>query len=48
MIQFYEMRQAVELNLLDSLPLRILLVEHESWQQDQARIAAFLEESFPV
>ncbi len=46
MLRFYEMRQAIELELLSRLSLDSLLVAHTDWEQDQARIAAYLETRF--
>lgn len=46
MLRFYEMRQAIDLELLPHLPLDSLLVAHTDWEQDQARIAAYLETRF--
>jgi len=48
MVKFYEMRQAIELDLLPRLPWDILLVPHEGWDQDQARITAYLDARFPA
>ena len=42
MVKFYEMRQAIELELLAHLPWRSLLVSHLDWAQDHARISAYL------
>ena len=47
MVKFYEMRQAIELELLPHLPLDTLLVPHMDWEQDQARIAGYLSAHFP-
>ncbi|HRQ38578.1 MAG TPA: hypothetical protein PLD25_11780 [Chloroflexota bacterium] len=45
LVQFYEMRQAIELALLPRLPFPHLLLPHTDWPQDQARIAAFLTQN---
>lgn len=47
LVQFYQMRQSIELALLPQLPFPTLLVEHTSWPQDQARIASYLAQTFP-
>lgn len=46
LVQFYEMRQAIELSLLPRLPFPSLLVEHTNWPQNQEWIAAFLSHHF--
>lgn len=48
LVQFYEMRQAVELALLPRLPFAGLLVNHAGWAADQARVAEFLTRTFPL
>jgi len=47
MVKFYEMRQAIELELLPRLPWDTLLVPHVDWEQDQARISDYLSNHFP-
>lgn len=42
LVQFYEMRQAVELALLPQLPFPGLVLEPGGWPQDQTRLARFL------
>ncbi len=44
LVQFYEMRQAIELSLLSRLPFSHLLVEHNNWTQNQEYIATFLQD----
>ncbi|MBX3060540.1 MAG: hypothetical protein KF770_29130 [Anaerolineae bacterium] len=48
LVQFYEMRQAIELALLPRLSFASLLLTHSDWSQDQAYIAAFLAQTFPA
>lgn len=47
LVNFYEMRQSVELALLPRLPFPTLLVEQTTWAHDQPRIADFLAETIP-
>lgn len=42
LVQFYEMRQAIELGLLPRLPFPHLLLPYTDWAQNQAHIARFL------
>ncbi len=46
MVKFYEMRQSIELELLQRLPFPTLKVPHTAWQQDNQRVNSFLAESF--
>ncbi|MCB8985866.1 MAG: hypothetical protein H6659_18705 [Ardenticatenaceae bacterium] len=43
LVSFYEMRQAIELDLLPQLPFPGRLVAHTTWTQNQAQIADFLQ-----
>lgn len=45
LVNFYEMRQAIELDLLPHLPFPGLLVQHTDWTADQKHIAGFLVQS---
>ncbi len=42
-VRFYEMRQAIERELLRELPLRSLVVPHGGWEEDRRRAAEFLD-----
>lgn len=42
LLNFYEMRRTIELELLPQLPFLNLHIPHIDWAQDQARIADFL------
>lgn len=42
LVDFYEMRQQVELELLTLLPFSVLTIEHTDWAKDYARIKKFL------
>ncbi|MBE2222607.1 MAG: hypothetical protein IAF02_13755 [Anaerolineae bacterium] len=46
MVNFYEMRHAIELGLLPQLPFSGLLVQHTTWLEDQKKIAEFLDQTF--
>ncbi len=46
LILFYAYRQAVEFDLLSRLPFAKLIVNHSTWESDQARIADFLSLTF--
>jgi hypothetical protein len=46
LVNFYEMRQAIELDLLPQLPFPSLLVPHTNWEADQAQIDQFLSQTF--
>lgn len=46
LVQFYEMRQTIELSLLPRLPFPHLLGEHTNWAQNQEGIARFLALQF--
>ncbi len=43
-VRFYEMRQAVEVELLSKMPFPALLVKHVDWEQDYALIERFLHQ----
>ncbi|MFZ0546810.1 MAG: hypothetical protein WAM60_15295 [Candidatus Promineifilaceae bacterium] len=45
LINFYKMRQAIELSLLPNLPFPHLLVLHATWAEDEAQIAQFLAQT---
>jgi hypothetical protein len=47
LVNFYDMRLAVELSLLAALPFPGLLVPHTNWLEDQERIGRFLAPSTP-
>jgi hypothetical protein len=47
LVQFYEMRQAIELGLLPQLAFPGLLVQHTNWAADQNQIVHFLDQSLP-
>jgi hypothetical protein len=42
LINFYKMRQAIELALLSKLPFPGLVIPHTTWVEGQAHIAKFL------
>jgi hypothetical protein len=42
LVEFYRLRQSVELELLPQLPFPSLIVPHTDWDQDYARITTFL------
>jgi hypothetical protein len=46
LVQFYELRQRVELELLGRLPFSTLAIRHLDWAQDYARIESGLREIF--
>lgn len=46
LVNFYQMRQTIELALLPQLPFPNLLVNHTDWAYDQARVADFLTPVF--
>lgn len=48
LVQFYEMRQAIELALLPQLPFPGVLVQHSSQAANQSQIADFLARIFPA
>lgn len=45
LLNFYQMRQTVELALLPQLPFPGLLIPHTDWPQDQALITQFLSQT---
>jgi hypothetical protein len=42
-VKFYEMRQAVEVDLLPRLPWPHTRVPHSDWAADRQQVTAFLE-----
>lgn len=46
LVNFYEMRQAIELALLPQLPFPGLLIQQTNWDEDQAQIQQFLTRTF--
>ena len=46
LVNFYEMRQTIELDLLPKLPFPSLLVQHTNWAADQTQIGQFLSQTF--
>jgi hypothetical protein len=42
-VKFYQMRQSIELDLLEKMPFPALCLKHTTWDQDYTRIEQFLE-----